>query len=169
MESQQQYEMRERAGFYNDMRRVSSQPLADRRESRSTFAGVMATDPEVIAERIGWIINGSYGRGAYVVGREVLSKKRMNRPAWFVQTVAALEWQCPPDFAVDAWKKLTPSQKAKLDAAVKKELASAEREIAEEEKRHPTKTRKASKNGARRKPRTKKSSARKARRPAKRR
>lgn len=150
MESNQEHETRERIDFNRLVASVGKKSLRDRQEARAEFLLAMIESPEIVAERIGWIINGSYGAGGYFIGREVLANKRMNRAAWFTQIVAAVEWQCPTNFAVDAYKKLTAAQRAKLDAAVKAELKSAEREIAGEEERHPTKPRKASKNGARR-------------------
>lgn len=119
------YENREAADFHRQLREVARAPLRDRQEACREFFEAMRDHPDVVGERIGWLIDGNYGFGAGRAANDILRNRRMNRAAWLTQTVGALEWQCPQDMLVRAWKKLSPSEKAKLERAVEREISSA--------------------------------------------
>ncbi len=110
--------------FHQQIRQAETGSLAERKEAAHRFYEAMAHDPALIAGRIEWLFAGHYGEGAYTQARQVAASPRMNRVAWLTLTIGAIEWSCPQRMAIAAWKKLTPAQKAKLDAAVKRELAS---------------------------------------------
>lgn len=118
------YEGREIDSFLADLARVEKAPLADRKEGARHFAQAMGHDPELVAERVGWLLDGNYGQGSYIKAREVARSPRMNRVAWLTQTVGALEWQSPWAMTRAAWKKLTKAQKDALDHAVMRALKS---------------------------------------------
>ena len=122
--SQDEYEAREAQEFQRQLREADKNP--SRRVDAKYFGEQLAAEPELIAERIGWILNGSYGWGAMKAAERVVANARMNRHAWLVQTIAALEWQCPQRSAIAAWKRLTPEEKKALDTAIKRELRDAE-------------------------------------------
>jgi hypothetical protein len=123
--NQKEYENREVSSFLKQMREVEKLPLADRKEGAASFALAMANDPALVAERVGWLLDGSYGYGSYIKASEVAKSPRMNRAAWLVSTVGALEWQSPPRLTQAAWKKLTAAQKAALDKFVQSEIRTA--------------------------------------------
>ena len=125
--TQAEYERRERQMFHTQLREVETAPLADRREARKDFQQALET-PDLVAERINWLLAGDYGKGAYDAAREVLRRPRTNRAAWLTTTIAALEWRCPAKFAVEAWKKLAPAKKALLQKLVEREIRDAEKE-----------------------------------------
>jgi hypothetical protein len=112
------YEHREISDFMAKIRRVEKAPLAERKEGAREFAHAMAHDPALVAERVGWLLDGNYGQGAYIKAREVARSPRMNRVAWLTQTVGAVEWHSPWAMTRASWKKMTPSQKKALDDAV---------------------------------------------------
>ena len=122
--SQEEYERRAAQEFQRQLREADKNP--SRRADAKHFGEQLAADPDLIAERIGWLLNGSYGFGAMKAAERVVANTRMNRHAWLVQTIAALEWQCPQRSAIAAWKKLTRDEKRALDAAIKRELRDAE-------------------------------------------
>lgn len=126
--SQHEYESREIDEFLRQMREVDRAPLADRKESARHFAEAMARDPELVAERVSWLLHGNYGYGSYVKAVEVSRSPRMNQVAWLVQTAGAVEWSSPPKMTVAAWKKLTKDQKLHLHAAVERALRSFQQE-----------------------------------------
>ena len=125
--TQAEYERRERQMFHAQLREVETAPLADRREARKEFADALET-PDLVAERVAWLLDGNYGKGSYDAAREVLRRSRMNQVAWFTTTIAALEWRCPAKFAAEAWKKLAPAKKALLQKLVEGEIRDAEME-----------------------------------------
>lgn len=127
------YDMNERIRFNKQLRDVESAPLAERQEARTAWAQALREDPKMIADRIGWLIDGSYGFGSYQAANDVIRNKRMNRTAWLGQTIAALEWQCPSNFAREAWNKLTKAEQDNLTALIMAEIESA-LEIAELDK-----------------------------------
>jgi len=114
-----EYEDRSLSEANRHEREVDHAPLADRKEAQREFGRAMAAYPALVAERIGWLIGGNYGHGEMLKAKRVLTSPRMNREAALVQLVGVYEWQCPGEMTRAAWKKLTASQKAALDAAVK--------------------------------------------------
>jgi hypothetical protein len=127
--SQAEYERNERKLFIANMREVDAGwkklSLADRHEGEADFHHAMAHDPGLVAERVGWILNGSYGKGAYDAAHEVLANKRMNREAWLTHTIGVIEWQIPQQVAVRAWKRLTVSEQKTLDLHVRRAMKDA--------------------------------------------
>jgi hypothetical protein len=123
--SEAEYLRRERALFIKQLNKVEKAPLAERREDSLQFEADLRDTPETVAERIGWILNGSYGKGSYDAAHEVIRRPRMNHGAWLLQTVGALEWRAPVKGVIAAWKKLTVAQKAKLERLIKKEIKDA--------------------------------------------
>lgn len=136
MQSQAEYEQTEQRRLWKDLQEVEKAPLAERREARADFANALLQYPEIIAERVGWLLNGSYGFGSYrEAGRIVREGGRTNKVAQLVLLTAALEWKCPNGFAIEAWKnpaKYAPNavprgfsvakMRKALDAAVKQEI-----------------------------------------------
>ncbi|MDQ3300608.1 MAG: hypothetical protein M3619_28845 [Myxococcota bacterium] len=126
--SQAEYERRELADAHKKIDDLRRSPLADRKEAQAEFLKAMREDPELVAERIGWLLNGSYGYGSMQLAKRVLGSPRMNRSAALTQMVGAFEWQSPEDMTRAAWKKLSASEKAALERAVQGEITSAQSE-----------------------------------------
>ena len=116
--SQADYERREAQEFQRQLRRAEEDSLPEHREACAEFLEAMREQPDLIAERLEWLFDGSYGFGAQQAARRVLTS-RGNRVAWLVQTLAAIEWRCPQRMAADAWKKLSVEERVCLDQAVR--------------------------------------------------
>jgi len=119
------YELRERDIFHADLRRIEKAPLADRKEGTVNFADAMAHNPVLVAERVGWLLDGSYGKGAYDAAHEVIRTPRMNRVSWLGSAIGALEWRSPQRATAAAWHKLSAAQKAALHKAIEREIQDA--------------------------------------------
>lgn len=126
--SQQEYEMNERRLAQAKEKEVEKAPLSERKEAQRAFLEAMRDQPELVGERIGWLLDGNYGYGAMIIAKEILPRKRMNREAILTHLVGVHEWQVPPRMSIAAWKMLTPSQQQNLDKAVKKAIEGAEAE-----------------------------------------
>ena len=124
--SQAEYESRELREAQSKLGEVSRAPLADRKEAQAEFLAAMRDHPEIVAERVGWLLAGNYGYGSKLLADRVFSSPRMNRSAALTQMVAAFEWQCPEDMARAAWKKLSPTAQAHLERVVRNEIKDAE-------------------------------------------
>jgi hypothetical protein len=114
-------------------REIDREPLNARQEARQAFYEAMAEDPSLVAERIGWLIDGNYGYGEMLKAKQIVASPRMNRRAALTHMIGLYEWQCPGNFAVEGWKKLTAQQKSTLDAAVDVVIEAAEAEMAAEQ------------------------------------
>lgn len=114
---QAEYERRELAEAHRKLEEVQRASLADRKEAQADFIVAMR-DPALIAERIGWLLGGSYGYGPGLLAKRVLASPRMNRSAALTHMIGAFEWQCPEVMAAAGWKKLSASEQAKLESAV---------------------------------------------------
>lgn len=127
--SQADYERRERSEAQQKLREVEKAPLAERKEAAAEFLVAMRDHPGLVAERIGWLLDGNYGYGSMLMAKQVLGSPRMNRSAALTHMIAAFEWSTPGAMAIAGWKKLTKSQQAALDKAVEaviRDAASAE-------------------------------------------
>ena len=121
---QAEYERREITEAQQKLREVQRAPLADRKEAQEEFLGAMR-DPELVAERVGWLIAGNYGYGPMLLAKRTVASPRMNRVAALTQMIGAYEWQCPEDMARAAWKKLSAGEQARLEKAVQKAIDDA--------------------------------------------
>jgi hypothetical protein len=126
--SQAEYERRERQEAQQRLTEIEKAPLADRKEAAREFYFAMSDHPEVVAERVGWLLDGNYGHGAMQLAKQVLGSPRMNRSAALTQMVAAFEWQSPSAMTRAAWNKLTKGQQAALEKAVQTAIKRAESE-----------------------------------------
>jgi len=59
------YEQRERDILRADLARVDNEPLADRQAAREDWRKACAETPELVAERVSWLLDGCYGKGSY--------------------------------------------------------------------------------------------------------
>lgn len=126
--SQAEYERRELAEANQRLHEVERASLADRKEAAAEFFEAMRDRPEVVAERVGWLLNGNYGYGQMQMAKRVLKSPRMNRSAALTHMIAAFEWSTPDAMARAGWKKLTKGQQAALEKAVQGAIKSAESE-----------------------------------------
>lgn len=115
--TQEQYEQNERAKLVAQLQAVERAPLQDRREAQADLAKTMASDPALIGERIGWLIEGCYGYGACLAAKGFLEFKG-NREAGLMGLLAALEWGCPLAYTRLGWHSLSKQQKRDLSAAI---------------------------------------------------
>jgi hypothetical protein len=125
---QAEYERREVASAHRKLDDLRRAPLADRKEAQAKFLGAMRDHPEIVGERIGWLLGGNYGYGQMLLAKQVLASPRMNRSAALTQMVGAYEWQSPEELSRAAWKKLSASEQAQLEREVQEAIASAERD-----------------------------------------
>jgi hypothetical protein len=96
---------------------VEKAPLAERKENAAEWERDIK-DASLIAERIDWLLDGSYGYAPYWKALQVLESPRMNRVAALSIMIAMFEWRTPQRLAIAAWKKLTPKQQETLKTAI---------------------------------------------------
>lgn len=131
-----EYATKELNTFYKQMRKVEIAPLGDRQLARSKFEtdlrylsnGESQSGFNVLLTRILWLIDGNYGYGSYIKTKKALENKRMNRSAWLFQTIAALEWQCPPAMAREVYNRLSATHKDELSGLLHSLIAYWENE-----------------------------------------
>ena len=123
---QHAYEQREIREANAQITAAAHAPLQDRKEAQQAFFEAMRDQPDVVADRIGWLLDGNYGYGSMLLARRVLGSRRMNRPATLTQMIGVFEWQSPGDMTRAAWKKLSPGEKHVLQREVEKAILDAE-------------------------------------------
>ena len=118
-----EYEQQEIRRMIAEQREVERAPLFERKEAQKEYFEAMRDAPELVAERVSWLFNGSYGwaecRAAILIAD---AGKRVNKTAHLSRLIASEEWRCPQAFAVSAWKMLNPDQQKRIDAAIQKEI-----------------------------------------------
>jgi hypothetical protein len=126
-----EYERDELTRARRRLEEVERAPLADRKEAQAVFLSAMRDHPELVAERIDWILDGTHGNGEMQMARRILASPRMNRAAALAHLAAALEWSTPGAMARAAWHQLSARQQAALDRAIQDVIRQAEANIAE--------------------------------------
>jgi len=124
--SQSEYENRELSLANQQLREVERAPLADRKAAAADFLVAMRDHPQLVADRIGWLLDGNYGYGAMQMAKRVLGRPRMNRSAALTHLIGAFEWQTPSAMAMAGWHKLTKGQQAALEKVVQRAIRDAE-------------------------------------------
>ena len=122
------YEKREWELLKDQMLQVEMLPLAERKENAVRWFRALEEDHMGVAQKVGWLLNGSYGKGSFDSACRVLASPRMNQVAWCAITIANLEWRCPAKFAIQAWKKLPVEKRYLVNEAIRQEIADAKRE-----------------------------------------
>jgi hypothetical protein len=117
----EQYESHEQQLAYRHIADVANAPLSERKENQARWANALLT-PELIAQRIGWLLNGDYGKGAQLMALRVIESPRMNQVAALSQLIACFEWRCDSDRARLAWKKLPKANQRIVDGAIKQAI-----------------------------------------------
>ena len=92
------YETDEITRHFNAIKAIEAAPLPERQAAREEWHQALL-NPALVAERIGWLLDGNYGYGAYHLALITTANRRLNRAAWLAHTIAALEWRCSSVFA----------------------------------------------------------------------
>ena len=115
------YETHELSRALQAIRDREQATLADRREARVDYAEALRL-PGLVAERIGWLLGGSYGYGEMRLAERIAGNPRCNRVAGLSLLVASCEWQCPGRFAAEEWHRLTQDEQVLLTVSITAEL-----------------------------------------------
>lgn len=124
-----EYERKATGEAHSRRMEIEGAPLSERKEAQGEFFEIMKRDPALVAERLGWLIDGNYGYGEMQLAKQVVVSPRMNRRASLTQLVGLYEWQVPAVMVNASWKKLTGAEKAALDAAVDVVIEAAEEDM----------------------------------------
>ncbi|MGL4807552.1 MAG: hypothetical protein ACRC4O_02300 [Giesbergeria sp.] len=106
----------------NEIERAS---LADRKIYREEYRAAIADRPQLVAERVAWLLDGHYGFEHYVVAWSILATGSGNKVARLAQLIAAFEWSCPDAFARQAWRSLEQQEQERVNAAIQAEIDRA--------------------------------------------
>lgn len=125
--TQQEYEWREVERHMNQMRDIQSLPASERKANAEEFGITLANHPELVAERLGWLLGGSYGYGACKVAwRAVDLQKRPNPILYYL--VANLEWNTGDYYARIAWNGITDEGRATVNELFAKTIEACKEE-----------------------------------------
>jgi hypothetical protein len=127
--SQAEYEQREAKELADSIRSNELAPLRYRLQARNDWRGDLIREPYTIAERVEWLLNGTYGFGAQQRAKRILLS-RGNHVAQLAQLVANMEWHCPANFAQGAFLSLTKDQQTKVNSLIAAVIAEWKRETA---------------------------------------
>lgn len=120
-----EYHANEIKRYQTDRSYRENATLAERKEAKADFAGLLA-DPESLAVRVEFLLNGSFGYAQQFYAKEIVGNLRMNRVAGIAQLVALWECSCPQREAIAAWKSLKPETRTAADAAIAGAIAEWE-------------------------------------------
>lgn len=118
----EEYVKHEERLYTDALARAEKGSRVELREATEAFKLALESTPELIAERVSWLLCGNYGYGACRAAH--LQMKATPDPQdWrltlaLIRTIAALEWLCPIRRAETCWRGLTDTQKNRLIALV---------------------------------------------------
>ena len=120
MSHSKEYTEREMKITAKDAAEIEALPMVERRENYQDFAADMAATPQLIAERIGWLLNGSYGFGQMILAQRALDAR--NPKAHLFQLIAIFEWRTGRSYAAKAWRMSSEATKEALNKAIDAEI-----------------------------------------------
>jgi hypothetical protein len=139
MEALSEYEKRERHLLDKQLSALEDSPRHEKRSDTARYIEILQNDLPLFRERLAWLANGSYGRGAYTLIRQWIEQAKTGRkkageprPRWIVGSILALlgavEWSAPQSYTVRYWKSLSPEQWQAIADTVNRELDEIENE-----------------------------------------
>lgn len=99
---------------------IYSFPQYDKLQNRDILMDLCRSNPDLIAERINWLLLGTYGYAEQYRALNMLKQKRSHIPLFLF--IALLEWHCPDYYARKAYKLLTKMEKMRLDNILQKSI-----------------------------------------------
>jgi len=119
----QAYNAKELGRANTHIQQLQKAPLEARKESAKEWYDAISTDPQIVADRIGWLFSGNYGYGEMLLAQRILAQgKGANKVAALSLLIAALEWMTPSREAIAMWKKLSAAQQRALKSVIEKEI-----------------------------------------------
>ena len=112
------YEQNERKRLMTQLIEITKLPVADRTASKAEYLNTLQNDTNLLTQRVGWLLNGNYGYGGYLVANEIALNHRCNRPANLAILTAQLEWQITPSQARHAFSQLSEGRKEEITEAI---------------------------------------------------
>jgi hypothetical protein len=130
--NQLEYEANEARMFICALAEVEKLQPSEKRACAVAWGVALRVNPEMVAERIGWLLDDNYGYGSWIEARKVAQNTRMNRVVWLAQVIAALEWQCPAGKAREIYKALPLDVRERIDELIQHEIDSHLTELVED-------------------------------------
>lgn len=128
--TKEQYERTERMLFNQRIQEVESAPInqddVTELYEAMTILEIRDCMDEIrcpLQDRISWLIAGNYGKGSYDATMDVIRRPRMNREAWIMQTIGALEYHVKSSQVRELWHKLTDTQKFNLNRMIQSAMS----------------------------------------------
>ena len=129
--TQEEYHNNEMSRFCRRIGGIERAPLRERQEAREEWKEALAY-PESIARHISWILDGHYGYGEMQHATAIVSGGG-DKNARLCILLAALDHNCPANFARAAFMRIPADKRIEIDAAIQRVIDDYLREKKEEE------------------------------------
>lgn len=116
--TQKQYEDREWRMFYEQIRLVESQSIAEKREAAAQYRTACIQYPERVGQEVRHLLAGNYQFAPLEKAKLIVASPSLNRVAELGQLAAALAWMVPSGYSRDVYKKITAEQQDKLNSEI---------------------------------------------------
>jgi hypothetical protein len=111
------YQAREKREYARQLRAPNAGTVAEKQESTDRWVEAIGDHPEIIAERVGWLFDGSYGYGSYRAAWALLESDEPCTDQ-VIAIISALEWMVPEAYYLRAMKRVPADQLARLRVLV---------------------------------------------------
>ena len=107
----------------SELSNLNSIPLQQKREAKQEFFEHLVFCPDLVAVKIEWLLNGSYGFGYQAIAKTYFNRsKRFNIRANLLQLIACAEYLCPATQANQAYKMLCSEQQDEINDLIEIEV-----------------------------------------------
>lgn len=116
MVTEKEYIENARRLFLADMARAERAKPGEKRKAKAKWVAALTGDPELVAERVAWLLAGHYGKGAYDAACLAVESDFVKPTFALLAIIAVLEWDLPNRMFLSSWSLVPPtSTQAVLD------------------------------------------------------
>ena len=106
-----------------------------------TARRLLANDPEIVAERAGWLFAGQFGRGAQLAALAIVDGRSPDRLFDLVRMTLALDDRVPFDITEYVWDDMPLAQQRRVRSLAEREISQEiDRMVRESDLRRPKRT-----------------------------
>lgn len=111
------YQAREKREYARQLRAANSGTIGEKQEATDHWIETIHKHPEIIAERVGWLFDGSYGYGSYRAAWALIDSGEPCTDQ-VIAIVSALEWMVPEAYYLRAMKTVPADEMSRLRTLV---------------------------------------------------
>lgn len=115
------YEDRELKSAWKHYLEIEKSPARERIDNYNNLFESCKSNPDLIGERINWLLNGTYGFGEMRFAENIIERSKNPNPMLF-DAIGHFEWYTSSYYIRKAYKTLTKKEQDRLNAIIAEEV-----------------------------------------------